>query len=159
MSTARWWNPNADLYGGARAIDRLFDQIFGPGAQGPQGAEGIPTYSLPVDVLETEDAYLLHASVPGIPADKVDVTFEDGVLAITAEAQRDESEGRWLRQERPWGNWARKMELPKEIEPSAIEATFENGVLTVTVPKAAKAQPVRIPVGTGTSAAKPVQGS
>ena len=159
MSTARWWNPSADLYGGARAIDRLFDQFFGPGVQGPQGAEGVPTYSLPVDVLETEDAYILRASVPGIPAEAVDVTYEDGTLAINAAAQRDESEGRWLRQERPWGNWARKMELPKEIDPGAIDAAFDNGVLTVTVPKAAKAQPVRIPVGSRGSSARPVRSS
>jgi HSP20 family protein len=99
-----------------------------------------------VDILETEDAYLLFASVPGVPSESVDVTFEEGMLTIAAKAEPFETQGRWIRQERPWGHWTRRLELPKEVEASRISAQFDNGVLVVTVPKAAKAQPVRIPV-------------
>jgi HSP20 family protein len=69
------------------------------------------------------------------------------MLTIAAKAQPFETQGRWIRQERPWGNWTRRLELPKEVDASGITASFDNGVLVVTVPKAAKAQPVRIPVG------------
>lgn len=148
MTSIRWWGPNADVLSAARAMDRLFDQFLGtgPGTSGTQG-DGTPTYTLPVDILEVDDAYVLFASVPGVPPENVDVTFEDGMLTINAKAAPFEMQGRWIRQERPWGNWTRRLELPKEVEAANISAQFENGVLLVRVPKAQKAQPVRIPVG------------
>ena len=69
------------------------------------------------------------------------------MLSIAAKAVPFETQGTFIRQERPWGNWSRKLELPKEIDPAKIAAQFENGVLTVRVPKAAKVQPVRIAIG------------
>ena len=147
MATNRWWTPTNDLMTASRVIDRMFDQFFGYGTPSDQSEEGTPTYGLPVDVLEGNDAFVLYASVPGIPKDSVDVTFEDGILTITAKAAPFERQGKWLRQERPWGNWSRKLELPKEVQPDKIRADIENGMLTVIVPKATTAQPVRIPVG------------
>jgi HSP20 family protein len=159
MTSIRWWGPNADILTAARAMDRLFDQFLGPGQQGQPGAQegGTPTYTLPVDILETDDAYVLFASVPGVASDNVDVTFEEGMLTLTARAEPFETQGRWIRQERPWGNWVRRLELPKEIEASGISAQFENGVLIVKVPKAAKAQPVRIQVAQTKSEPKQVK--
>jgi HSP20 family protein len=144
----RYWNPAADLVNATRVMDRMFDQVFGYG-QAPEQQEqgGTPTYALPVDVIETPDSFLLYASAPGVASDHVDVTFEDGVLSIAVKAVPFERQGRWLRQERPWGNWTRKLELPKEVQPDKIEADVEHGLLRITVPKAATAQPVKIPVG------------
>jgi HSP20 family protein len=146
MTSIRWWGPNADVLTAARAMDRLFDQFLGPGQGGNEQEDGTPTYTLPVDILETDDSFVLYASVPGVNAENVDVTFEEGRLTLSAKAQPFETQGRWIRQERPWGNWTRRLELPKEVDGSGISAQFENGVLVVTVPKAARAQPVRIPV-------------
>jgi HSP20 family protein len=146
MATVRWWSPTTDLMTATHVIDRMFDQFFGYGQNAEQGANGTPTYALPVDVLETEQSFLLYASVPGTASENVDVTFEDGVLTIAVQAVPFERQGKWLRQERPWGNWSRKLELPKEVQADGIEAHVEHGLLTVTVPKAAQAQPVRIPV-------------
>jgi HSP20 family protein len=149
MATNRWWGPSADVMTATRLIDRMFDQFFGygssPGDRPDQG--GTPTYALAVDVLETDDSFLLYATVAGVPSENVDVTFEDGVLSLTVKAAPFERQGKLLRQERPWGNWVRKLELPKEVQADAISADVEHGVLRVTVPKAAQAQPVRIPVG------------
>lgn len=145
MASIRWWGPNAELMSAARTMDRLFDQLAGPVTGGTQ-EDGTPTYTLPVDILETDDAYILFGSVPGVPSDGVDVTFEDGMLSITAKSAPFETQGRWLRQERPWGNWMRRLELPKEVDASNIAAQFENGVLVVRVPKTPRAQPVRIQV-------------
>jgi HSP20 family protein len=148
MATIRWWSPSEDLMTATRLMDRLFDQFVSPGNSTPkQVDEGTPTYALPVDILETDDAYILYATVAGVPNENVDVTFEDGVLAISVKAAPFERQGKWLRQERPWGNWSRRLELPKEVQPDRIAADVQNGMLTVTVPKAATAQPVRIPVG------------
>ncbi len=149
MAITRWWNPASDLMTATRVIDRMFDQFFGYGPTAEQEQSGTPTYALPVDVIETDDAFLLYATVAGVPSENVDVTFEDGVLAINVAAAPFEQQGKWLRQERPWGNWTRKLELPKEVEPDRIQASVENGLLQVVVPKAATAQPVRIPIGAG----------
>jgi HSP20 family protein len=146
MATVRWWTPTADLVNATRVMDRMFDQFFGYGQTAEQESGGTSTYALPVDVLETDDSFLLYASVAGTSSENVDVTFEDGVLTVNVQAVPYERQGRWLRQERPWGNWTRKLELPKEVQPDGIAAHVENGLLTVTVPKAAHAQPVRIPV-------------
>ena len=70
-----------------------------------------------------------------------------GMLTIAVKAVPIERQGTLIRQERPWGNWIRKLELPTEVNSASIAAHFENGVLTVRVPKAAKAKPVRIPIG------------
>ena len=144
MMTTRFMMPGS-LVAGARPIDRLFEQFFGYEA-GSQ-SEGTPTYALPIDILETEDAYELQATVAGVPQDAVEVTFESGMLSIAVKAPPVAVQGTLIRQERPWGNWSRKLELPKEIDSLKIAAQFENGVLRVRVPKAAKVQPVRIAIG------------
>jgi len=84
-----------------RVIDRMFDQFFGYGSPSEHGEGGTPTYSLPVDVLETNEGFVLYASVAGVPNDHVDVSFEDGVLSIAVKPAPFERQGKWLRQERP----------------------------------------------------------
>ena len=144
MTTTRYLLPGS-LAAGARSIDRLFEQFLGYEAAIRE--DGTPTYALPIDILETEDTYELHATVAGVPQDAVEVTFESGMLSIVVKAAPVEVQGTFIRQERPWGNWSRKLELPKEIDSTKIAAQFENGVLRVSVPKAAKVQPVRIAIG------------
>ena len=143
MMTTRFLMPGS-LMTGTRPIDRLFEQFFG--YEAASQTDGTPTYALPLDILESEDAYELHATVAGIPQDSVEVTFESGMLSITVKAAPVAVQGTLIRQERPWGNWSRKLELPKEIDSKKIVAQFENGVLMVRVPKAAKVQPVRIAI-------------
>jgi HSP20 family protein len=127
------------------SMDRFFEQFFGYGAGNQEN--GTPTHALPIDILETEDAYQLYATVAGVPKEGVDVTFENGMLSIAVDAVPFDVQGKLIRQERPWGSWSRKLELPKEVDPANILAEFENGVLSVRVPKAAKAKPVRIAIG------------
>jgi HSP20 family protein len=157
MTAIRWWNPSLDLLQTARTMDRFFDQLLGyGGATSPEAngggsgsGSGVPTYYLPVDIMETDEAYLLTASVPGFAPEQVEVTFQEGMLTIQANAQPTETKGRWVRQERPWGSFVRRLELPQQILGDQISAAFDNGVLTVTVPKLAKPEPVKIPIGGG----------
>ncbi len=69
------------------------------------------------------------------------------MLTIAVKAVPGQLQGTLIRQERPWGNWSRKLELLTQVDSANIAAHVENGVLTVRVPKAAKAIPVRIPIG------------
>jgi HSP20 family protein len=145
MTRLRWLGPGSDLVAGIPSTDRLFEHFLGYGTTSQE--DGKPTYALPVDILETEDAYILQATVAGATPDDVEVTFEDGMLNLLVKQAPTQIEGKFIRQERPWGNWSRKLELPKEVDATNIAAHFENGVLTVRVPKAARAKPVRIAVG------------
>jgi HSP20 family protein len=145
MTAMHWLTPGSDLMISSRSMDRLFERFFGYGATTQE--DGTPTYPLPVDILETEDAYELHASVAGSPQDGVDVTFEGGLLSIAVKAVPLKVKGKLIRQERPWGNWSRKLELPVGVDAAKIAEQFENGVLIVRVSKAVKAAPLRIPIG------------
>ena len=143
-----WWSPSADMRNAHRAMDRLFEQFFGEGA--PQANDGNPpTYYLPVDVFESDEAYTLVASIPGFSQEQVEITFEDGILSIKARAPEHKAPGRWLRQERPYGSFVRRLEVPQQVETGKISAHFDNGELTITIPKTAKPQPVKIQIGTG----------
>ena len=142
---ARWLGPGSNLMIGSHSMDRLFEQFFG--YAGANQENGTPTYALPVDILETEDSYQLYATVPGVPKERVDVTFENGLLSLSMNAAPFEVQGKLIRQERPWGNWSRKLELPKEVDPAHIVAELEGGVLAVRIPKATKVKPVRIAIG------------
>jgi HSP20 family protein len=133
-------------------MDRLFEQFFGGDVPDGDGATR-PTYYLPVDVFENDQAYTLVASVPGFTQDQVEITFEDGILSIKATAGEYKAPGRWLRQERPYGSFVRRLEVPQQVETGKINAAFDNGVLTVTIPKTAKPQPVKIQIGSGTQMA------
>jgi HSP20 family protein len=149
MSTVRWWTPD-DIYQVSRTMDRLFDEFVGQGGASRPGSEsggnGLPTHTLPVDILETPAAYVLTASVPGFAPDQVEVTYADGLLTIAAQARPLEARGTWIRQERPFGSWYRRLQLPQQVQPDGITADFDNGLLTVTVPKLARPEPVRIAV-------------
>ncbi|HYM96771.1 MAG TPA: Hsp20/alpha crystallin family protein [Candidatus Sulfotelmatobacter sp.] len=149
-----WWSPTADMRSAHRAMDRLFEQFFGEQAPEANGS-GPATYYLPVDVFENDEAYTLVASVPGYRQDQVEITFEDGILSIKARAEEHKAPGRWLRQERPYGSFVRRLEVPQQVETGKISADFENGVLTITVPKTAKPQPVKIQIGAGKQATEP----
>jgi HSP20 family protein len=153
MATLRWLGPGFDFMTAPRSIDRAFEHLFGYGAASLE--DGTPTYGLPIDVVETDDAYHLYATVAGVPRESVEVTFEAGMLCLAVKAVAFEVQGNFIRQERPWGNWKRKLELPTDVDSANIAARFENGVLIVHVPKAAKAKPQRIAIG---AAAQEIEG-
>lgn len=146
----RWWDPMTDLLQTHRMMDHVFEQFLGSGGSASMdaGEAETRTYYLPLDILETEEAYVLTAAVPGFNPEQVEVGYQDGVLSIQAQAEPSVPAGRWIRRERAHGNLVRRLELPQQIQADAISASFESGLLTVTVPKAAKPQPVRIAVDT-----------
>jgi HSP20 family protein len=76
------------------------------------------------------------------------------MLSLAVKAVPLEVQGKVIRQERPWGNWSRRLELPKEVDPANITAEFNNGVLTVRIPKAAKVKPVQIAIAVGDNSVK-----
>jgi HSP20 family protein len=129
-----------------REVNRLFDDVFRSfGESTLPGGRGMwPT----VDVDETEKEYRVTAELPGLEQSDVEVLLQDGLLTIRGE-KKLESEGRNRSySERFYGRFERQLSLDRDVDESAVVATFKNGVLTVTVPKNARAieRTKRIPI-------------
>lgn len=129
-------------------MNQLYDETFTvrtPRRKRSNGAR--TTYRLPVDVYETIDEFVVQASVPGVAEGDIDVEFEDSNLVVSGEfpARRHKSATYHIR-EGLRGYFERTLTFPTEIATEEIEATLENGILTILLPKTAAAQPRKIPV-------------
>lgn len=147
MSLSRW-DPFDEILSLRDAMDQLFEQSFvRPRRQ--SGENGSRLYKLPVDVYETPDEFVVEAVVPGIPVEHVDIEFDNGTLTITGEIPVREADSvTYYLRERWHGRFRRVLSLPGTIDADAIEATAENGVLSVYLPKVEEAKPRHIPVTT-----------
>jgi len=141
------WNPWGELFDLHNQMDQLFQNLS---TETPR-SNGNGTYAyLPVDIRQTDEAYLIEAAVPGFRPEDVEVTFDEGVLTIRGQWQHEQEhkQGTWVRRERKMQSVQRQIALPAEVRAEEISASFENGMLMITVPRAQKAQPKRIQVTT-----------
>lgn len=124
-------------------FDEIVEQFFNTGQNVGESRSGFHTPR--VDISERKDHYEISAEMPGIRKDDLEVTLENGVLTIEAEMRQelpeDESH-RVLRQERRYGKFTRSFNLGEDINEEDIDASFKDGVLTLTVPKAEPKKPV-----------------
>lgn len=110
------------------------------------GSNRTPRF-MPMDLYKVDDHYVLTADLPGVDPGSVDVNVDNGTLTLTAHrSARSEDTVQWLANERFSGTYRRQLSLGDGIDVSGIDATYENGVLTVTIPLAEKAKPRRIEV-------------
>ena len=131
------------------AAEQIFDQSLGRpfrGAAWPTSAEG----NLPLDVSETPDALIVRASLAGYAADEIDVQLHQGILTIKAQRATEAAapNERFHRRERDWGPLSRRIALPGIVHEAEVDATFENGLLTLRIPFPEQAKPRRIEVKT-----------
>jgi HSP20 family protein len=148
MSIVRF-DPFRDITSFRDDINRLFARSFGE-----EGVTGTRTWAPAVDVFETKDAVVLKAELPGLTADDVDVEIDDNVLTVSGERTFKDTveEGRFYRLERSYGRFSRSLTLPQGIKADAVSATFADGVLEVTVPKAEEVKPRKVTIGAGDAA-------
>jgi HSP20 family protein len=104
---------------------------------------------LPVDAYTTPESFVIQANLPGVKLEAVSITIEDDKLTLKAELPEPADDVEYAIQERAWGEYERILRFNVPIDAEAAEATFENGVLTLTVPKAENAKPRTIKVKTG----------
>ena len=101
-----------------------------------------------VDIQEEDDRYVIHADVPGVEPDQIEITLEDGVLTLKGQRQavREEEADKYKRVERVRGSFLRRFSLPDTVDSDGVSARSDRGVLEVVIPKAAKAQARKITV-------------
>jgi HSP20 family protein len=131
-------------------FDRLFDSLWGASGGGSRG--GSLMRAPETDVVETEREIRVVTEMPGLKPEDVEVDVENNVLTIRGEKREERSEGeggKYHLAERRYGTFARSFVLPRDVDADRIEAAFDQGVLTVRIPKSEKAQRRRIQVGGG----------
>lgn len=146
MTIARRPSPFGELLSLRQAMDRLFEDSFvSPRTWRGQGAEG---RILPLDVYVTADELVAEAAIPGVAPENVDITLTGDTLTLACELpEPPEGDGRSvLLQEIARGRFTRTLTLPSGLEPDKASASFENGLLTLRVPKAEQVKPRQIKI-------------
>jgi HSP20 family protein len=141
------WEPLRELSSFQTEMNRLFDTVFDPstGTASGQARRWTPA----MDLLETEDAFVLRADLPGMSEDDVSIELEDNLLTVSGERKSEHGEGRegFYRVERAFGAFSRSLTLPKGVDAEAVSAAFDNGVLEVRIPKPEQRKPRKIAIG------------
>ena len=147
----RLWDSYADGLSLRDAMDRLLEHSVVRSQGLVSGANGGGARIMPIDVFEKDSDYVIRAYLPGTKADDVDISAERETVTIKAHipGEGDKAEAgdyRWIVGELGYGDVVRTVRLPVPVNGSAIEASMEEGVLTLTVPKAEEAKPRKIAV-------------
>lgn len=150
------YNPWAEMNALGRVVDRwMEDAISGAsGGRVARNGNGWFADAPSIDVKETSDGYELQAELPGWKPDDVDITFENGVLTLKGEVKEQDDQNReqssesakWHSKEIRKASFVRSFTLPTEVQADKANAAFENGVLTLTLPKAEVVKPKQIKI-------------
>lgn len=130
-----------------REIDRVFDNFF-PTRYTEEDETSKAVWAPRVDLSETDDLYRIELDVPGMNREDLNISFQDNQLTVSGERreQQREEDSEYVRVERAFGHFYRTFRLPKTVNADDIEAHYENGVLTIEVPKAEESKPQRIQI-------------
>jgi HSP20 family protein len=148
------WNPAHDLPafpGGIlstqREINRMFDSFFREGAREDDGLASC-AWTPAVDLVDQDNAFVVKMEVPGVERGDVKITVENGMLTVRGEKkqQKESKEKRFHRTERTFGSFQRSFSLPGSVNTDRVEAALQDGILTVTLPKAEGARTREIDV-------------
>ncbi len=152
MAIMTRWDAFHDLRGAQDQMNQMYKllvQAAGQEAsQSGTGATSSPAWAPPVDISERKDAYVLTVELPGVKVENLEIAFQDGLLTIQGERTltQDSTDEQFHVLERRYGLFRRSITLPLHVQADAIEASTEDGVLQVVVPKVEEAKPKRIEV-------------
>ncbi len=141
------WDPFREAVSLSDAMNLLFRESFVRPTGGTSGQSGLAT--LPLDVSENENEFVVKASLPGVKPEDVQITVHGDTLTIHGESKfEEEKKGeRWHLRERRVGSFQRSISLPTAVNSDKAQAQFEHGVLSLTLPKSEGAKPRQIKVG------------
>ena len=154
------WEPARELNTLQNEVNRLFNTFFDtPLPNG--GTLGARRWLPPMDLVETEDHYVLRADLPGLSENDVNIELEDNVLTISGERKGEHEERKegYYRVERASGSFSRSLTLPEGVDPEAIKASFDKGVLEVQIPKPEERKPRKVAISLGEGQQKTIEGS
>ena len=152
------WEPVRELSSLQTEMNRLFNTMF----ESPTvGNGGTRRWSPAMDLLETEDHFVLRADLPGMREEDVAIELEDNVLTVSGERKADHEENGegFYRVERAFGSFSRSLTLPRGIDAEAVNAGFTNGVLEVRIPKPEQRKPRKIAISTSGDEPKTLEGN
>lgn len=140
------WQPFDGLNRIQSRINELFDDTFAWDRAYPRSSAEV--WLPPVDILESKDAYLIRAEVPGMKKEGFKLELQDGTLSLSGERKQEElADGvEHHRRERMTGKFTRSFHLPQTVKQDAIQANYRDGILEIHVPKADEAKPRQIAI-------------
>ena len=135
------WDPFREL----RRVDDVFTRRF---RDYRYGSGQVGAWPVPLDISHQDDSVVVKASIPGIKAEDLEVTIEDGRMTIEGKTgvESDERQGGYVVRERRTGSFYRAIRLPETVDADGAESVYENGVLTVTLPKQASRKARKVEV-------------
>ncbi|HEX2398245.1 MAG TPA: Hsp20/alpha crystallin family protein [Solirubrobacteraceae bacterium] len=143
------WEPAREVNSLQSEMNRLFNTFFGDAPAGEAGnfRRWVPA----MDLVENDDDFVLRADLPGMSEDDVSIELEDNVLTVSGERKSEQEERRegYRRVERSSGRFSRTLTLPEGVDPNAIQASFDRGVLEVRIPKPEERKPRRVAISVG----------
>jgi HSP20 family protein len=147
MKSLARWEPFNDLISLRDAMDRLFEESF---IRSPKSLIPWKGGELDLDMYETDNEVVVKASIPGVKPEDIDITITGNNLSIKGETKEESEVKRedYLYQERRYGSFSRSVSLPEGLKTDAADANFDNGVLTLKIPKAEEIKPKTVKVTT-----------
>ncbi|HEV2907571.1 MAG TPA: Hsp20/alpha crystallin family protein [Actinomycetota bacterium] len=138
------WDPFRDLMSIQNEMNRLFGRTYG----GDVGDNTRGAWAPALDVFETQEKFVITMELPGVSPDDVDISVEDSTLIVRGERKfySEQQEESFLRIERRFGEFTRSLTLPSTADAESIQASFDQGVLTIEIPKREEAKPRKISI-------------
>ena len=145
MTNLTRWEPAREMMTLREAMDRLFDDAF---THPLSTRDGWSASTPAVDMYQTDDEIVVKASLPGFKADEVQINITGDVLTLKGEVKHEEEKNNksWHLREQRWGSFQRSVALPTNVVSDKAKAEFENGILTITLPKAEEVRPRTITI-------------
>jgi HSP20 family protein len=156
MALIRWEPVRTRELGSIQSeFNRLFNSFFDTPTVAARGGAPVSRWVPAVDVVESDSYFVLRADLPGLSQDDVNIEVDHDVLTISGErkSEHEERSDGYYRVERRSGSFRRSLALPEGVDADAITATFDKGVLEVSVPKPEQRQPHKVQISIGTAAA------
>ena len=147
------WEPAAELNSIQTEMNRLFNSLFDSPTR-PSSGEVKRRWIPAMDLVEAGDHYVLHADLPGVSEQDINIELDAGVLKISGErnASSTEEKNGYRRIERSYGSFSRSLTLPDGVDANAVEASYDNGVLEVRIPKPEQVKPRKVTISVGAGA-------
>jgi len=152
------WEPSREINSLQSEMNRLFNTFFDT----PTSSNGraLPRWVPAMDLVETEDHFVLRADLPGLAEDDVSIELEDNVLTVSGERRTDDEDRKegYYRVERAYGAFSRQLTLPEGVDADAVEAAFDKGVLEVRIPKPEQRKPRKVEIKAAPKTAEIIEG-